>query len=102
MWGKGREGKGVGRGRGGGRGWKRSAHIERVYAPVELLDADILRCAAPLDAIKDHLLRLGRIVSAGFQEAPAGVRRAREKRKGARREMGVDVCQQINIAITLA
>ena len=37
---------------------KAHAYIESVYAPVERLDADILHCAAPLDAIEDHLLRL--------------------------------------------
>ena len=66
---------------GGGKGKgrkERTAHIERVYAPVELLDADILHRASPLDAIEDHLLRLGRIVSAGFQETP--VCAARRKR----------------------
>ena len=63
----------------GGKGRKeRTAHIERVYAPVELLDADILHRASPLDAIEDHLLRMGRIVSAGFQETP--VCAARRKR----------------------
>jgi hypothetical protein len=60
----------------------RIAHIERVYAPVELLDADILHGAAPLDAIEDHLLRLGRTVPTGFQEAPV---RGAEK-KASRRE----------------
>jgi hypothetical protein len=64
---------------GGGKGRKeRTAHIERVYAPVELLDADILHRASPLNAIEDHLLRMGRIVSAGFQETP--VCAARRKR----------------------
>jgi hypothetical protein len=74
---------------GGREGKERTAHIERVYTPVELLDADILHCASPLNAIEDHLLRLGRIVSARFQEAP--VRRAEkakerenDKRRGGR------------------
>jgi hypothetical protein len=76
-WGKGREGK------------ECTAHIERVYTPVELLDADILGCASPLNAIEDHLLRLGRIVSASFQEAPVGgAEKARESVKTKRNKMG--------------
>ena len=70
--------EGRGRGRGGKGRKERTAHIERVYAPVELLDADILHRASPLNAIEDHLLRLRRIVSAGFQETP--VCAARRKR----------------------
>jgi len=66
----------------GGKGRKeRTAYIERVYEPVELLNADVFHCASPLDAIEDHLLCLGRIVPAGFQEAP--VRRAERARAGA-------------------
>jgi len=64
----------------------RTAHIERVYAPVELLDADILHGAAPLDAIEDHLLRLGCTVPTGFQEAPV---RGAEK-KASRREKRIE------------
>jgi hypothetical protein len=90
-------GKGCGRGlrgeeRGGrGRGWKRAAHIERVYASVELLDTDILHCAAPLYAIEDHLLRLGRIVSAGFQEAPISPRARGKSKAGVKQGTGTGV-----------
>jgi hypothetical protein len=48
----------------------RTAHIERIYAPVKLLYPDIFHRPPPVDAIKDHLLRLGRTVSASLQEAP--------------------------------
>jgi hypothetical protein len=47
-----------------------TAHIERVYEPVKLLDANVLHGAPPVNAIKDHLLRLGRIVSASLQKPP--------------------------------
>jgi len=78
------------RGEEGGKGRKeRTAHIERVYTPVELLDADILHCASPLNAIEDHLLRLGRIVSAGFQEAPVRhAEKARERENKRKKKKG--------------
>jgi hypothetical protein len=47
-----------------------TAHIERVYAPVEFLHPDVFHGAPPVDAINDHLLRLGRVVSSSLQEAP--------------------------------
>jgi hypothetical protein len=60
----------------------RTAHIERIYAPVKLLYPDVFHRAPPVDAIKDHLLRLGRIVSAGLQEAPVCATMTRQiKRK---------------------
>ena len=48
----------------------RTAHIERVYGPIQLLYPDVFHGASPLDAFKDHLFRMGRIVSASLQEAP--------------------------------
>ena len=67
-----------------GAGGGRTAHIERIYAPVKLLYPDIFHRAPPVDAIKDHLLRLGRIVSAGLQEAPVCATMARQvmRKKG--------------------
>jgi hypothetical protein len=48
----------------------RTAHIERVYRPIQLLNPDVFHGASPMDAFKDHLFRLGRTVSTSLQEAP--------------------------------
>lgn len=45
-------------------------YIVWVDTPVELFDTDVLHSPSPMDAIKHHLLRMGRIVSPGLQEAP--------------------------------
>ncbi len=47
-----------------------ATHIVRVDTPVEVFDADVLHGPSPMDAIKDHMFRLGWIISPSLQEAP--------------------------------
>jgi hypothetical protein len=79
-----------GRARGG-----RTAYIERVYAPVEFLHPDVFHGAPPMDAINDHLLRLGRIVSASLQEAP-GCHIVRARRGDVNNWESVEVGQGVS------
>ena len=45
-------------------------YIVRVDTPVELFDTEVLHSPSPMDAIEDHLLRVGCIVPPSLQEAP--------------------------------
>ena len=53
--------------------WPSPTYIVWVDTTVELFDPYVLHSPSPMNAIEDHLLRMGCIVATSFQEAPVGV-----------------------------